>query len=349
MDRAYGTKMKMVKLLELLRTQTDEAHPMCTKDIIKYLEEIGLKCDRRTIYRDIKILNEYGYEVMTTRIGHDMAYYIADRGFSLPEIKLLIDAVLAASFLTEKKTQELVGKLSSLGGTHQGALLVAESFYANKRKHSNESIYYSIDQIQTALQSKKMVSCYYFYQNENHEKVYQKDKARYFLEPYALVIRDDNYYLLTYNAKYEATTTYRVDRMEDVRVEETPISSTARSYQEHVSDHLREAFHMYSGEPQWVVLRFEASLITAIYDTFGEETQIRSYPDGTYEARVQVQVAPTFWGWLFQFGGKMEIAYPQSLVLAFHRQMAPFLPPAAREALEKEDAQYMESQTAPKA
>ena len=349
MNRAYGTKMKMVKLLELLRSQTDEAHPMCTKDIIKNLEEVGLACDRRTIYRDIKVLNDYGYEVMTTRMGHDQAYYIADRGFSLPEIKLLIDAVLAASFLTEKKTQELVGKLSNLGGSHQGALLVAGSFYANKRKHSNESIYYSIDQIQTALQEKKKVSCFYFFQNENHEKVYQKDKARYLLEPYALVIRDDNYYLLTYNAKYGDTTTYRVDRMEDVRVEEESVSSTALSYQEHVSEHLQEAFHMYSGEPQWVVLRFDSSLISVIYDTFGEETQIKSYPAGYYEARVQIQVAPTFWGWLFQFGGKMEIAYPQSLVLAFHRQMAPFLPLAAREALEREDALFMVSQEAPKA
>lgn len=136
-------KYKLLKLLELLRQETDEQHPLATSALCNRLAEMGISCERRTLTKDIAVLNELGYEVMWNWVGKEKGYYIEDRSFSVPELKILIDAVQAASFITDKKTAELIDKISELGGTHKADILKSNMVCFNTRKHSNESIYYS--------------------------------------------------------------------------------------------------------------------------------------------------------------------------------------------------------------
>ena len=72
---------------------------------------------------DMKVLNDYGYEIMSKMVGHEKAYYIEDRSFSIPEIKILMDAVQAAKFITPGKSAALIEKLAALGGSHQAEIL----------------------------------------------------------------------------------------------------------------------------------------------------------------------------------------------------------------------------------
>ena len=116
-----NNKLKLPRLLELLRQETDEQHPMTTEMICQRLSENGIGCERRTLALDIQALNDAGYEVMCVRAGHSKAYYVEDRHFSLPELKILIDAVQAANFISEKKTAELMEKLANLSGGHNAA------------------------------------------------------------------------------------------------------------------------------------------------------------------------------------------------------------------------------------
>ena len=134
-------KVKLLKLLELLRQNTDEDHPMSTAQIFTALSEMGIPCDRRTISQDIITLNELGYEIMSVMKGHDKCYYVEDRSFSIPELKILIDAVHASSFITEKKSEELISKIAALAGTHRAEVLKRNMVCFNTRKHSNERIF----------------------------------------------------------------------------------------------------------------------------------------------------------------------------------------------------------------
>lgn len=145
-------KIKLLKLLDMLRQETDEQNPLSTTQICAKLGQMGIVCDRRTLPRDIAILNEQGYEIMSLMVGHDKCYYVEDRSFSVPELKILIDAVQAASFITDKKTAELVDKIASLGGTHRAEILKSNMVCFNTRKHSNEQIYYSVDTLERAIQ-----------------------------------------------------------------------------------------------------------------------------------------------------------------------------------------------------
>ena len=86
-------KIKLLKLMEILRQETDEQHSLRATEICNRLVSLGITCDRRTLTKDIALLNEQGFEVMTTMISHEKGSYIEDRSFSVPELKILIDAV----------------------------------------------------------------------------------------------------------------------------------------------------------------------------------------------------------------------------------------------------------------
>lgn len=135
-------KIKLLKLLELLRQETDEQHPLPTNTLCAKLGAMGITCDRRTLAKDIALLNDQGYEVMWTWVGKAIGYYIEDRSFSVPELKILIDAVQAASFITDKKTAELIDKIADLGGSYRADIMKSNMVCFNTRKHSNEAIYY---------------------------------------------------------------------------------------------------------------------------------------------------------------------------------------------------------------
>lgn len=306
-------KIKLLKLLDMLRQETDEQNPLSTTQICAKLGQMGIVCDRRTLPRDIAILNEQGYEIMSLMVGHDKCYYVEDRSFSVPELKILIDAVQAASFITDKKTAELVDKIASLGGTHRAEILKSNMVCFNTRKHSNEQIYYNVDILECAIQDNKKVIFYYFNLDENGNKAYRRDHHHYVVEPIALVFNEDNYYLVSYSARHDGTANYRLDRMEAVEIIDEDICEKAIALRESVSGYTEQVFKMYGGETVEVVLEFSDNLIGAVYDKFGEETQMTRVADDKCTAAVKVQVSPVFWGWLFQFGKQMKILSPEGV------------------------------------
>lgn len=315
-------KIKLLKLYELLQQETDEEHPMTTMTIVHRLGEAGISCDRRTLSKDMAILNEYGYEFMWRKVSKEKGYYVEDRSFSVPELKILIDAVQAASFITDKKTAELVDKIANLGGSHRADILKDNMVCFNTRKHSNEAIYYNVNYLEDAIQQQKKVIYRYFDLNEYGEKVYRKDGHHYVAEPVALVFNEDNYYLVAYSAKHDGTANYRVDRMDAVEVLDEPISEKALQLRDSISSYTEQAFKMYGGQPMDITIQFNNKLIGVVYDKFGEGTRMVRLTEDSCVATVKVQVSPTFWGWIFQFGGQMRITSPESMIAEYKQHVA---------------------------
>ena len=307
-------KIKLLKLLELLRQETDEQHPLTTMDICNRLGAMGISCERRTLSKDVALLNEQGYEVMWRWVGKEKGYYIEDRSFSIPELKILIDAIQASSFITEKKTADLIGKIANLGGSHRAELLQGNMVCFNTRKHSNESIYYNVSSLEDALQHQKKVLFRYFDLDEHGQKVYRREGHRYVVEPVALVFNEDNYYLVVYSSRHDNTANYRVDRMDHVEVLSDAVSEKAISLRGDVAEYTEQAFKMYGGTPTDIVIEFDNQLIGAVYDKFGEDTQMMRSGENKCIATVKVQISPTFWGWLFQFAGLMKVISPDVVI-----------------------------------
>ena len=311
MARDNYSKVKLIKLLELLRQHSDEQHPMSTNHICAAMEEMGIPCDRRIVTQDVAVLGELGYEIMTTTVGHEKAYFVEDRSFSLPELKILIDAVHASSFITEKKSRELIEKLAALAGSHRAEVLKRNMVCFNTRKHSNEKILYIVDTLEEAILSQKKVIFLYFDLDENAQRVYRRGGHHYVVEPVALVFNEDNYYMTCYSSRHDSTSNYRIDRMDGVKIIDEPCCEKAIALRDEVASYTEQAFKMFSGQLEDVVLEFDRSIIGAVYDKFGEGVKMLPSGENKCIATVKVRISPTFWGWLFQFVGLMKVLSPE--------------------------------------
>ncbi len=320
-------RIKLVKILELLRQESSVENPLRTSDIADKAAEMGVFVDKRTLSREVEFLNSQGFDIKTRIVGHQKGYYMEKRDFSVPELKILIDAVQASSFITDSQTKEFISKIADLGGSRKSEILKENVVCFNTTKHTNESIYQNVSELEKALTGKKQASFYYFDLNEDGEKVYRKEKKRYVVEPMALIFNDDNYYLMTWNARYEGITNYRVDRMDEVSVEDTAVSEKAIIDDSDIAAFRQQAFKMYGGNLEDVVLEFDEKLIGVVHDKFGENTKMIRTAPGKCVASVQVQIAPTFWGWLFQFVGEMRIISPDPLMEEYKKR--------AKEVLER--------------
>ena len=306
-------KIKLLKLYEILRQHTDEDHPLSTNQLCAMLETEGITCDRRTLAEDIDILNANGFEVLRRRTRYAMLFYIVDRRFDLAEVKILIDAIQAASFITKQKTIELTDKVASLAGSYMAAALTGNLVTFNTRKHTNEAIYYTVDALERALRQKLKASFQYFDLDENGNRVLRKKSERYVVNPVGLVYHEDNYYFVTYHETHEATVNYRVDRMTNVKIEEGPVAEQAIALSGELGAYTERVFKMFNGPQATIELQFDRKLIDAVHDKFGEGVEIVACKRSLCKAKVDVLVSPVFFGWCFQFAKSMKILSPVSV------------------------------------
>lgn len=306
-------KIKLLRIMEFLRSDSEPNKPASTSQIINYLNGIQISCDRRTLYKDMDLLIESGANIVKTELGRENAYYIDEVSLSLADVKILIDAVQVANFITRDKTSALTEKLLSLSGVRRSEIIRNNVIFYNNHKHSNEGIFDNIEQIELAIRQKKQVSFYYFDLDDKGKRAYRKEMKRYITDPVALVYNEDNYYLVAYSQKYSNSTNYRVDRMDTVEVEETPICEEAHIRKKNTGNYTEQVFKMYNGEVETVTLEFPTDLLGAVYDKFGENLMLRHTDGGRLLFKVDLQISPPFWGWIFQFGGRMKIVSPEGL------------------------------------
>ena len=312
-------KIKLLKLVEYLKTESSKDNPKSTNEIIAYLESTGTSSERRTLYQDMEFLAENGIDVVKTKKSKENAYYIDSNALSLAELKILIDAVQAANFITDSKTAALVEKLTDLAGIRKREILNENIIFYNNHKHTNEDIFDNIEIIERAIKKKREITFCYFDLDEKLRRIYRKDKQRYHADPIALVYSEDNYYLVTYNRKYEATTNYRVDRMDEIEIEDEPICKEAQVRKGRASVYMKQIFKMYNGETVDVTLEFDRSILGAVYDKFGEDQPVKALNKEQLTTTVTVQISPPFFGWIYQFGDKMSITSPSDLEKQFRK------------------------------
>lgn len=313
MARQFNQKLKLLKLVELLTTNTDEQHPMSTNQIIWKLEEQGIKVERKTLYEDIKLLQENGYEIMCVR-DRTNKYFVEDRSFDVAELRILLDSVQSAKFITHKKTGELVGKIANLAGSNRAELLKSNIVWFDTVKHSNEGIYYNIDTINSAILSGKKVSFIYFDYDMYARKIYRRRMARYTVSPIALIFTNDNYYLVEYNDKRDAFVHYRVDKMESCSVEKESISEKAQRQKEKMPTYKTQLFDMYGGEKRVAEFEADEDIVDVLIDKFGDKLRIEMAAPRRIHFKVNVHSAPTFYAWITTFGTKIKLIGDQTLL-----------------------------------
>lgn len=304
-------KIRLLVLYDLLCRYTDEEHVLSTSEIMEKLSQSEIEVSRNTLYDDINLLNEYGYEVLSYKKIQN-CYYVIDRKFATAELSMFANA-LAASKLTVGQKSVIAEKLSGLVGKYQADDISSNMIFFDMPKRSNSQIIYNIDAIEKAIKEGMQISFKYFSLDENKQRVYRKDGARYIVNPLVMVWNRDNYYLVCYHDNHDGITNYRMDRIENVRVEITPITPRPELSSFSIEKYRKQVFSMFGGELKHIELQFERDMIDDIYDKFGEDIKLQKISDGWLKCNVEIQISPTFFSWLAGTRGKVKILTPNTV------------------------------------
>lgn len=315
-DKGY-TKLKLLYIKDYLEKNSDEDHPVSVEKISEMLEEKGIVCERKSIYSDVKTLKEYGIDIASVKrpVG---GYAVLSRDFEVPEIRLLVDAVQAADFITPKKTKELIGKMGSLCSTWQSKALQKQVYIENRVKCTNEEIYYNIDVVSRAIQQRKKISFIYYKRKLNDgEKVITSDEKEFVVSPYALIWSNDHYYLVSNNEKYDNLMHTRIDRMKKVHITEDRARdfSEVSEYKNYfdAADYSSKSFNMYSGDTQRLVISCDNSILEEIVDRFGDDGIRADKDESRFILSAQCVISEGLASWVMQFGNKVEVLEPKKL------------------------------------
>ena len=316
MPAVSNSKLKLLYLMKIFLEETDETAALSAAQLLQRLSGYGFSAERKSLYDDIETLRAFGMDIVMKK-SKTFEYFLAQRDFQLPELRLLVDAVQSSRFITHKKSAELIRKVESLCSRTQAADLQRQVYVANRIKSMNESVYYSIDTIHAAISSDRQISFrYYEWQITGTDRLEWKERhpdRLYQISPWALIWDDENYYLLGYDAEADKIKHFRVDRMAGIETIPMPRNGKKHFERLDVAEYTRRLFGMFSGEPEMVRLSFANRLIGVVVDRFGKDIHIATIDDTHFAVTLKVVNSPQFLAWLFSFGTDVQVLYPPRL------------------------------------
>ena len=310
-EKQYQSKARLLVLLKMFYELTDKDHTMTNVEIIEYLEKQNVQANLATLRDDIALLKKHGYDIRTI-VSRPNRYYWGEREFELSELKLLVDAVASSRFITESKSKVLSKKLYQFSSKHQRRGIKRNIAAVKRVKTNNEEIYKIIDTVNDAINRKKKIAFQYTEYNAKAKKILRNAGEVYELSPYALFWNDDNYYVVGWSEKHNNVSVFRADRLYAVAV--LPERAEKRPEGFSLEDYSKRIFEMYDGEPTEVKLEVRNDLAKYLVDRFGTDLETTPTGDDYFQVEVEVSLSPTFYAWVFRFGGEIRILSPVKAV-----------------------------------
>ena len=321
MPKGSGQKLKLYYLGKIMLEKTDDDHVLSLAEIISELEEYGVTADRKSLYDDLQALEVLGLEIIGEKIGHGYYYHVGSKQFEIAELKLLVDAIQSSKFITEKKSNELIKKLTGFVSEYEAMQLKRQVMVQGRIKTMNESIYYIVDEIHKAIANNRAIRFKYMKWNKDKEMVPRRE-GFYEVSPWALTWDDENYYLIAYDEESDKIKHYRVDKMRDIEITDGRRRGrdVFRSFDP--ASYSKMSFGMFGGEAVRVKLQFEEELVGVIIDRFGKDIPINKVKGSNMlETNVEVALSDQFFGWVFALGRRIKIAGPKSVVTKFKQEL----------------------------
>lgn len=315
-----AAQSRILLILKYLYSSTDAEHDISSKDIARMLESKGITShDRRTIEADIDMLISAGHDIQKVhRNGIPTRYRVVERDFDTVELKILIDAVVASRFINANRSREIIQRLASMASMvdREGLCADVENLVSIKNAIGS-SLYVAGDLYRAIIAKRKVQYQMIDYSVPKMEQVPHRDGHIYFVSPYAMVWKNDRYYLIAYEEERGMIITPRVDRICEVHILEEPIRAMPEDFD--IGHFYGLSYKMYSGKECEVTLLCKNEMINHLIDRFGASFECITLSDSTFKAIVRATIEPTFFGWLFQYSGQMKLIAPQEAVAQYKK------------------------------
>ena len=306
----YDSRVRLLLLREYFLQNTDERHTVTTRELIAHLELRGIPCDRRALYADISLLCQNGLDIRTRRRKAN-EYYLAGRLFEREELRLLTDMVRASRALSPERMASLIERLLSLTSRLEAAQLRRQRAFSAPHQAQGERAFYNAAAIQSAIENGRKLSFVYCSIQEKNALLPRRGGEAYIVNPCLLAYVEDHYYLIADHPAREGLAHYRLDKMTNVCALEEAAAPADSGFD--ATAYAKTVFSMAPAEQRWVRLSFDQPLIGAVLDRFGSDVPMEQLDENTYAITAPVRVSPPFYGWVFQFCGRMRILAPEDV------------------------------------
>ena len=321
MAKGTNQKLKLLYLMKILLEKTDETHGITMPELLTALEAYGISAERKSIYSDIESLRQYGMDIILEKEEKNFCYYVGSRQFELAELKLLVDSVQSAKFITAKKSNELIKKIEGLASKYEASQLQRQVYVAERVKTNNESIYYNIDMLHTAIDANSQINFQYFQWNVNKERELRKNGAVYHVSPWALSWDDENYYLIAYDSEENKIKHFRVDKMLNIAMTDEMREGKEMFEKFDIAVYSRKLFGMFDGEEQIVKIECANYLAGVMIDRFGKDVTMIKKDEEHFVVHVKVAVSRQFLSWVMALGEGAKIIGPDTVVLQVRQEI----------------------------
>ena len=221
-------KLYFYALTEILNDSTDELNSLSTSELLLALDDAGFTVTRQTLAKDLELINENIFELGTERKGKEKAYYRKNCPLDRSEVKLVFNALKAASFIDGKTTVELTRKLSDFAGYCKRDIFEEESVIFAARKKNDIKTTYNIGIIEDAIRSSRKIHFRYCRKDYTGKLVERHGGKKYTADPVVIAYVEDQCYLVSHDSSKGGTrVVYRVDRMKNIEISEMLISADA--------------------------------------------------------------------------------------------------------------------------
>lgn len=325
MAKHANQKVKLLCLLEMLKSRTDEKHDITMEEIIEELyKKHQIDAERKSIYDDISCLREFGYDIVMRKSKHT-GYALAGREFQLAELKLLVDAVQSSKFITQRKSNDLIKKLAGMTSKYEARELEREIHVKNRVKTMNESIYYNVDTLHNAINNNKQISFQYTQWNINKELKLKKDGKDYIVSPWELTWDDENYYMVAFDAESNLIKHYRVDKIKKINLLKNDRLGKEHFKNFNIADYSKKTFGMFGGYAKKVTIKFPNNMIGPIIDRFGKGIIVEKLKNESFCIKTDIVVSNQFYGWLAGLGTGVKILEPIDIVNDYKKYLKSLL------------------------
>ena len=328
MPKSEKQKLKLYYLYKIMLEQTDDSHALSMAQIIEELQEYDISAERKSIYRDFDILtNDMDLEIIGEKSDGCYWYHVGSKQFELAELKLLVDSVQSSKFITARKSDQLIKKITALGSRYEAQQLKRQVHVQGRIKTMNESIFYNVDEIHTAIEGNNQIEFLYLQWDENKKLVPRKkdgtdEVKRYKVSPWALTWDDENYYMVGFDQESRKIKHYRVDKMDKIRIQDARREGKDEFKDFDPAMYAKKNFGMFRGTEENVHIEFPENMIGVFVDRFGKEMPIhRTKKEGIYQTTVKVFASEQFLGWIFALGPKVKITGPENVVDSYKKML----------------------------
>ena len=304
-------KLALLRILEILQKNTDCEHPLTHTQIVEILQkEYGIDIERKAVGRNISLLLEADYDIVTTKRG----VYLNERKYEPSEIRLLIDGVLSSQHISVQHTKDLIDKLSSEENKYFKRNIKHIHFASDFNKTENATVFYSIDTVHEAIELGKMVE--YDYNKYGADKKLHKTSFQR-ISPYQLILHNQRYYLMGYSSYWGHMVYHRLDRITNMIVSDRPLVpiKEIKGFENGINyKNLTTAMpYMFSDEPEIIEMFARDFIIDQVIDWFGKEIKIDETENGGIY-KITLKSSPTaMLFWAMQYTDECEVIKPITL------------------------------------